>query len=232
MRNRLLLLCLCSIVVFSCRNQEETKVIDGWTILFDGSSYNQWRGFQKEEVPQEWTIEGEAMAFVPGDEGGKTILTKKKYTNFTLSLEWKISKNGNSGVFWGVDNDEKYAVAYQTGPEIQIRDNEIRQDTLVLKIHRAGAIFGIMPPSDDLANPVGSWNHCLIDIDHKANKGRVEMNGEEILSFPVNGQDWKQLWAKTKFVEMKGFGETATGYIGLQDHGDAVWYRNIKIKEK
>ncbi len=232
MKNRLLLVGLLTLLVFSCKKQEDPKVVDGWTILFDGTSYKQWQGFQKEETPKEWTIEDGVMAFVPGTEGGKTIISKKKYTSFTLSLEWKISKNGNSGVFWGVDNDEKYSVAYQTGPEIQIRDNEIRPDTLVLKEHRAGAIFGIMPPSNDVANPIGTWNHCVIDINHKTNKGMVQMNGEVILNFPLQGEGWDQLLANTKFVEMDGFGETITGYIGLQDHGDAVWYRNIKIKEK
>jgi len=232
MRNRLLLIGLLTLVVFSCRDQDAPKVVDGWTILFDGTSYEQWQGFQKEEVPEEWTIEGAAMAFVPGNEGGKTIISKKKYTSFTLSLEWKISKHGNSGIFWGVDNAEKYSVAYQTGPEIQIRDNEIRQDTLVLKEHRAGAIFGIKGPNADVAKPVGEWNHCVLDIDHNTNKGRLEMNGKVILNFPLQGEGWDELLANTKFIEMDGFGETTTGYIGLQDHSDAAWYRNIKIKEK
>jgi len=232
MKRRLLFFGLLTVVVFSCKEKEAPKVVDGWTILFDGTSYQQWQGFQKEEVPKEWTIEDNAMAFAPGKEGGKTIISKKKYTSFTLSLEWKISKYGNSGVFWGVDNAEKYSVAYQTGPEIQIRDNEISPDTLVLKIHRTGAIFGIMAPSNDMANPVGTWNKCVIDIDHNTNKGMVQMNGEVILNFPLQGDGWNQLVAKTKFIEMDGFGDTTTGYIGLQDHSDAVWYRNIKIKEK
>lgn len=232
MMKRIFLLCTMSSLVFSCVENDKAKVVDGWTILFDGSSYKQWRGFQNMEVPEEWIIEDDAMAYVPGNQGGKTIITKNRYTNFTLSLEWKISKGGNSGIFWGVGNDEKYSVAYQTGPEIQIRDNEIRPGTLVLKVHRSGAIFDVLAPSEDVANPIGEWNQCIIDIDHNVNEGIVILNGKEILKFPVHGNIWKQLVDNSKFKDWEDFGNYKTGYIGLQDHGNSVWYRNIKNKIK
>lgn len=225
---------LCLLVVFAllgCKSEPEYKVVDGWTILFDGSNYDHWRGFQKEEVPTEWSIENGAMVYTPSNEGGKTILTKKKYTNFILSLEWKIGKSGNSGIFWGVSNDDKYSVAYQTGLEVQIRDNEIAPDTLVLPKHRAGAIFDVIAPTEDVANPVGEWNFCEIHVDHDANVAKVTLNDVLILDFPLHGEAWEEMLSHSKFKDWEGFGEYKTGYIGLQDHGNNVWYRNIKIKE-
>jgi hypothetical protein len=220
---------LISILFYSCI--QEPKIIDGWTILFDGSDYNQWRGFQKEEVPAEWTIEDGAMAYIPSDQGGKTILTKKQYTNFILFFEWKIGEYGNSGVFWGVSNDKKYSVAYQTGLEIQIRDNEFAEDTLVNPKHRAGAIFDVIAPSKDVVKPVGQWNTCVIEVNHDVNRAKTTMNDIEILNFPLHGKEWDDILSQSKFKDWDGFGAYKTGHIGLQDHGSNVWYRNIKIKE-
>ncbi len=214
-----------------CKKETPYKEVDGWTILFDGSGYEHWRGFQNIEVPKEWTIEDGAMAYTPSNQGGKTIVSKKQYTNFILSLEWKISKGGNSGIFWGVSNDEKYSVAYQTGLEVQVRDNEIAKDTLVLPKHRAGAIFDIIAPAKDVAKPIGEWNTCQIHVDYKANAAKVTMNNVLILDFPLEGPGWEQLVSQSKFRDWEGFGEYKTGFIGLQDHGNNVWYRNIKIKE-
>lgn len=215
----------------SCKQKEEPKIVDGWTILFDGTNYNHWRGFQKEEVPSEWTIENGSMVYKPSNTGGKTILSKNQYTNFILTLEWKIGEFGNSGVFWGVSNDEKYSVAYQTGLEVQIRDNEFATDTLVLPEHRAGAIFDVIAPSEDVVRPIGEWNTCEIMVDHNANRAKVVMNDVQILDFPLDGISWDALVNKSKFVNYDGFGTYKTGYIGLQDHGNNVWYRNIRIKE-
>ena len=222
---------LVVITIFGCKKDNAPKVVDGWTILFDGSDYNQWRGFQKDEVPQEWSIENGAMVYTPSNEGGKTIITKKKYTNFVLSLEWKIGKGGNSGIFWGVSNEDKYSVAYQTGLEVQVRDNEIAPDTLVLPKHRAGAIFDVIAPKKDVAKAVGQWNTCVILVDYEANNAKVTLNEELILDFPLQGQEWDEILSQSKFRDWEGFGAYQTGFIGLQDHGNNVWYRNIKIKE-
>ena len=218
-------------LLFGCKSEEDYKIVDGWTILFDGSSYNHWRGFQQEEMPEEWIIDEAAMAYIPNEEGGNTIVTKRKFTNFELSLEWKISKTGNSGVFWGVNEGEKYSVAYQTGPEVQIRDNEMSDNVLVLPKHRAGAIFDIIAPSEDVTKPVGEWNHCLITINYKTNRANVAMNNVEVLDFPLEGKEWNTMLENSKFIGWDGFASHKTGHIALQDHGNNVWYRNIKLKE-
>jgi len=147
-------------------------------------------------------------------------------------LEWKIAEGGNSGIFWGVHEDSKFGEVYQTGPEIQVLDNERHPDAKVNgKLHQAGALYDMVAPSEDVCKPAGEWNHCIITINHTANSGTVVLNNVEIVKFPVHGAEWDAMVANSKFKDWEGFGIYKTGHIALQDHGDKVWYRNIKIKE-
>lgn len=212
--------------------KEEQKTANDWITLFDGTSTDQWRGYLSDSLYTEWTIEGDALAFTPSEHGGKNIITKEKFTNFILSLEWKISKKGNSGIFWGVFEDKKFPEAYQTGPEIQVLDNNGHPDAKVAgKLHQAGALYDMVEPSRDVVKPAGEWNKCIIKVDHTTNQGSVTMNGTKIVTFPVHGEAWHKMVANSKFKDWEGFGKYKTGHIGLQDHSDKVWYRNIKIKK-
>ena len=206
-----------------------------WITLFDGTSFNGWHGYLSDSIPEEWSIEDGAMFFNPKEgrtAGGKNIVSNKNYTNFKLSLEWKISKNGNSGIFWGVKEDVKYREAYETGPEIQILDN---LNYPVAKVggekHQSGALYDMIAPSEDVTKPVGEWNKCVISINHKTNEGSVWLNNVKIVEFPVNGKGWDTMVANSKFKDWEGFGKFTTGKIGLQDHGNKVWFRAIKIQE-
>jgi len=235
---------IVGILMFSCKpkekQQEEEKVVsktieskssDEWITLFDGTSFDSWKGYLKDGMPSEWTIENGAMAFNP-DKGGANIITKEKFTNFELSIEWKISEGGNSGIFYGVFEDEKFKEAYQTGPEIQILDNERHPDAKANpKYHQAGALYDMVQPSQDVCNLAGEWNAVLLKINHKTNQGSVTLNGSVIAEFPVNGSAWDNMVDNSKFKGWEGFGKYKTGHIGLQDHGDKVWYRNIKVKK-
>jgi len=210
----------------------KTEEVSKWTMLFDGSSLEHWRGYLDEEMHDEWSIENGAMAFTPGEKGGKNIISKKKYTNFVLSLEWKMSEGGNSGIFWSVFEDEKFNEAYQTGPEIQVLDNARHPDAKVAGgTHKAGSLYDMIACPDELVNPAGEWNLCVLEVNHKTNLGRVSMNGKEVMTFPVHGEQWDKMVANSKFKGWEGFGKYQTGHIGLQDHGDKVWFRDIKIKE-
>ncbi|MBE15244.1 MAG: glycosyl hydrolase [Cytophagaceae bacterium] len=213
--------------------KEQTTSSDNqeWEILFDGSNLDNFRGYLADEMYPEWTIDGDAMMFTPSEEGGRNIITKDTYTNFVLSLEWKISEGGNSGIFYGVKEDPKYKEAYQTGPEIQVLDDAKHPDAnRGGKTHRAGALYDMIAPKDGVANPAGSWNKVVLTINHDNNKGTVVMNDVEMYSFPTHGTKWEQMIANSKFDGWEGFGAYKTGHIGLQDHSDKVWYRNIKIK--
>ncbi len=211
----------------------EIEKESGWESLFDGKSFDGWHNYRTDTISDEWQIENGAMVFTPNPDrihGINNIITDKKYTSFILSLEWKISKEGNSGVFWGIFEDEKYAVPYQTGPEIQVLDNLNHPDA-AKRTHQAGAIFGILGPAVDLSNKENEWNQFIIRIDQKNNLGNVIFNGTKIIEFPVHGEEWDRMVADSKFKDWEGFGKYQTGHIGLQDHANKVWFRNIKIKE-
>ncbi|MEL4307218.1 3-keto-disaccharide hydrolase [Joostella sp. CR20] len=245
-------LCIASVLMLSCKQQTtETKVTttekedvtpeikvtrelitdeNGWATLFDGTNYDAWHMYNGGEVSDSWTIEDGAMAFIPG-KGGENIVTNEDFTDFELSLEWKIAEGGNSGIFWGVQENEKFKEAYQTGPEIQVLDDERHPDAKAGTTHQAGALYDMVAPSKKVVKPAGEWNTCVLMINHKTNQGSVTLNGTKIVEFPVHGKEWEEMIANSKFNGWEGFGASKTGKIGLQDHGNKVWFRNIKIKE-
>ncbi len=215
---------------------ELTKGVENeWIVLFDGTSFNHWHEYLSEDVSEAWKIEDGAMVFYPNKDGGDTkahnLVTDAEFTDFELSLEWKIAEAGNSGIFWGVKELPRLPEAYQTGPEIQVLDNAKHPDAKNGTTHQAGSLYDMIAPTKDVTKPVGAWNTCVIKINHKTNEGSVVLNGELIVNFPVNSPEWDAMVAKSKFADWSDFGKYTTGKIGLQDHGDQVAYRNIKIKE-
>lgn len=206
-----------------------------WVDLFDGVSFNGWHQFNSTEMSNAWIIEEGAMVFDPTkkEKGSRhDIVTDQEYTNFELSMEWKIAQVGNSGIFWGVKEGESYKTPYQTGPEIQVLDNERHPDSFKNpNFHQAGALYDMVEPSQNVCKAAGEWNHVLISINYNANKGSIKLNDVEIVSFPLSGPGWDELVANSKFRDWKDFAKFKTGKIGLQDHGDRVSYRNIKIRE-
>jgi hypothetical protein len=211
---------------------QNTNDESGWTSLFDGTSFDSWRGYLSNDMYPEWDIVDGVMVFTPGEKSGKNIITKKKYTNFILSLEWKISEGGNSGIFYGVYEDEKYVEAYETGVEIQVIDNKGHPDALEGgDSHKAGSLFDLVAYPDQYILPSGEWNLCVLEINHEINQGKITMNDKETITFPLYGPLWEDMIENSKFKDWQGFGKHRTGHIGLQDHHDKVWYRNIKIKE-
>ena len=211
------------------------KTPQEWTVLFDGTSFDGWKEYQSDKVSDNWKIEDGAMVLHSPKERKKgeqhNLVSKKQFTNFILSLDWKISEGGNSGVMWGVKEDEKYGEPYQTGPEIQVIDNERHPDAKVGPSHQAGALYDMKGASKDVAKPAGEWNNMVITVNHDKNKGSVELNGEEIVTFPLDNDEWNTMVSKSKFADWDGFGKSVHGEIALQDHGNMVSYRNIKIKE-
>jgi 3-keto-disaccharide hydrolase len=244
MKNLVLIVLLVS-TFYACKqvpneSKEEEVVVEKtepkWVNLFDGKTFDGWHIYNAEgKINDEWNIENGVMFFNPKEgrtSGGKNLVTDKDFTNFKLSLEWKISKDGNSGIFWGVKEDAKYREAYETGPEIQVLDNSGQSDSnFGIGLHGAGALYDMVAPSKDVTKPVGEWNKYIIYVNHKTNEGAVWLNDEKIVEFPVNGEGWNEMVAKSKFKDWDGFGKFTTGKIGLQDHGNKVWFRNIKIQE-
>lgn len=208
---------------------------DGWQLLFDGKDLSQWHNYGKENVGREWKMSDGTIhldASEKNKEGGD-LISNKAYTNFDLKLDWKISEKGNSGVLFYVQEDPaKYQETYFTGPEMQVIDNgtPTRPGHPDAKIytHRAGDLYDLIA-SKEVANPVEQWNH----VEVKSLNGHLDfyMNGEHTLSTTMWNDDWKKMIAISKFKRWPEFGTFKTGKIALQNHGDDVWFKNIRIKE-
>jgi len=250
MKNLMVIVCM-TIIVFGCKDKaektqkemekeriaeaEEATPPEEWTVLFDGSSFDGWKEYNKDDVSDNWKLEDGAMVFYPPKERGEgeafNLVTEKEYTDFILSLDWKISEGGNSGVFWGVNEKPELSEAYQTGPEVQVLDNEKHPDAKNGTTHQAGSLYDMVAPSQDVTNPVGEWNTMVITINHKEQKGSISLNGTDVVDFPVGNEMWNVMVSKSKFADWDHFGKFTTGKIGLQDHGNMVSFRDIRIKE-
>ena len=238
---KILLIAMMSVSI-ACKQKAKEKEVSTeaspaqkeWIDLFDGASFKGWHQFNGSEMSEAWIIEDGAMVLPDGTGSGKgnDIVSDREFTNFELSIEWKIVEGGNSGIFWSVIEGENYSTPYQNGPEIQVLDNKRHPDSFVkMNYHQAGALYDMVQPSSDVCKPAGEWNHYLISIDYNSNKGSVVLNDVEIVTFPLSGPEWDALVANSKFATWKDFAKLKTGKIGLQDHGDGVSYRNIKIRE-
>ena len=198
---------------------------DGWKLLFDGSTTNGWRGFKKDSVPAGWKVVDGALTRV--DKAGD-LITTEKYADFDLTFEWRIAKNGNSGVFYHVAEAPDLDTVYRTGPEYQLLDNEGHPDAKNGPDRWAGANYALNAPTRSDTKPIGEWNQSRIVI-----KGpHVEhwLNGTKVVEYELWSPDWKASVEKSKFKTMPRYGMEKTGYIALQDHGSEVAFRNMKIK--
>ena len=235
-----ILLSFLALGLLTASSLPTTNEIKGeWESLFDGETLNGWHRFNRKGVTPIWTAKNGLLTFDPelrpkGDYI-HDIVTDKAYKSFELSIEWNISEGGNSGIFWGVQEGESHNKPYSTGPEIQVLDNERHPDAKANpKFHQAGALYDLVQPSKDVCNPAGEWNHIVLKIDHNKNQGSVKLNGTKIVEFPLSGPEWDALVSNSKFNDdrnFKRFGKFKSGKIGLQDHGDKVSFRNIKIRK-
>lgn len=195
----------------------------GWMLLFDGKTLDAWRGFGRDDVPDGWQIVDGALTRVgPGGD----IITRETFENFELSLDWRIAPGGNSGIFYHVQ-EQGYSAVWQTGPEMQILDNAGHPDGQDPSTS-AGANYALHAPIGDTTRPVGAYNRAKIVVRGKHTQ--YWLNGVKVVEFEKDSDDWKKRVAASKFAQMRGFGRYSRGHIALQDHGDRVQFRNIKIR--
>ena len=205
-----------------------------WITLFDGKTTKGWHSFGKTTAGPAWEAEDGVLHLNADNkkedwkEKAGDLVSDATFGNFHLKLEYKISKNGNSGIIFFIQDDPgKYKYVWHTGPEMQILDNDGHADGKIKK-HRAGDLYDLIESKTEAANKVGEWN--LAEI--VCNNGKLDffLNGTNIVSTNYGDADWKNLIAGSKFKNMPDFGKIFNGHIALQDHGDNVWFRNIMIK--
>jgi len=204
----------------------------GWELLFDGTSMSGWHGYNGQSL-QAWTIEGCALKTV-GTEGNygsdlrADLATDREFTDFEISLDWKTTKGGNSGLMYGVVEDRKYDAAWKTGPEYQFIDDVGFPEKLE-PWQLAGANYAMhLPNAEKHLNSVGEWNDTRIVV----NGSHVEhwLNGKKILEFERWTDEWRKLRDSWKWKDAPDYGLAKTGRIVLQDHGSVFWFRNVKIR--
>ncbi len=241
---KLALVALLAITISSCNSAKETMTenkltteekSDGWKLMFDGKTTKGWHKYGGNPVGSAWKVkDGELYLDTTIKENwqikdGGDIVSDEEYENFHLKLEWNIAKNGNSGIIFYINEDKsKYKWPWETGPEMQILDNNGHPDAKIIK-HRAGDLYDLITVSKETVKPPGEWN--LAEIKCLNGKLDFYLNGENVISTTLWDDAWKKLVAGSKFKNMPGFGTYKKGRIGLQDHGDKVRFRNIKIKQ-
>ncbi|HUG42090.1 MAG TPA: DUF1080 domain-containing protein [Longimicrobiales bacterium] len=197
---------------------------DGWITLFDGTDLAAWRGYGRTDVPAAWQVRDGLMTVVPGRDGGD-IITRDRFGDFELALDWRVGPAGNSGVFYrAIEGPE---AIWHAAPEMQVLDDAGHQDG-GSDITSAGALYALYPPTARVVRPAGEWNQARI----VARGPHVEhwLNGTKIVEYEASSDDWIARVRRSKFVEQPGFGEARSGHIGLQDHGDTVWFRDIRVR--
>lgn len=201
------------------------QTAQGWKSLFNGTDLAGWKGYKTDKPGANWQVVNGELTLTAGGAGD--IMTVEQFGPFELSLEWKISPNGNSGIIYLIREDASTDSTYMTGPEMQVLDNDGHPDGKYPS-HRAGALYDLEVPPDGAVKPVGEWNEAVVrftgtEIEHW-------LNGKLVAESSYGDEAWKAKVAGSKFKQWPLFGTFASGHIALQDHGDRVWYRNIRIR--
>jgi len=209
---------------------------EGWVLLFNGTGFDGWRQCNGTDMPKNWIIEDHAMKVFTGEgkspgrgAKGDILYGVKKFMNFELTIDWKASKMANSGIFFNIREVPGKPI-YYAAPEIQVLDNVDATDNEIAS-HLAGSLYDMIPADPNTVKPAGEWNTIVIRVED----GKVThtQNGVQVVAYELWTPEWDELVANSKFKKFPGFSEgiSREGYIGLQDHGYPVWFRNIKIRE-
>jgi len=240
MKNTLFLIAAAAFLAAGCTCADNTltkaEIRDGWTLLFNGKDLSQWKDYNGTELTNGWkAVDGCIQAPGDGSDGSGYIVTKKKYADFILSWDWRLTHGGNSGMIYHVVEDPYFAVPYVTGPEYQLIDNEgweeVNAPSKLKEWQKLGVDYAMhLPDSTKMkVNPQGEWNNSMIVFDN----GHVEhwLNGQKILEFECWTDEWFALKNSGKWSNAPEYGLAREGVICLQDHGDPASFKNLKIKE-
>lgn len=202
---------------------------NGWKLLFDGKTTDGWHGYNLKGFPDCWIIKDDAFTTTTkGRAESQDIITNKKYSNFALSVDFKLEKGTNSGIIYQISEDPKYKFPYETGPEFQIIDQANWSNPLE-NWQIMGANYAMYPPKSLPAKPVGEWNRLMLVVN--GNHVTQIINGVVVVEFDKYSPEWKKLRDSGKWANFPGYGKFDEGNISLQNHGTHIWFRNIKLKE-
>jgi hypothetical protein len=254
--NMRLILLLFSTMLISCGLKEkkeiqnvnvqlnvltEQEIADGWQLLFDGTTFNNWRGIGIDSIPKgHWEIRDSCIRKIKSGDvplrpdgqplKGGDLMTDKTFDNFEFSFEWKISEGGNSGVKYNVIEEISIerGSSNALGFEYQVLDDEKNDDNLN-PTHRSASLYDMMEAKNKTLKPVGEFNHSKIVFDK--NHGEHWLNGVKVVEYNLDTPDFQTLYEKSKYSKIQDFIKHKLAHIVLQDHGSECWYRNLKIKE-
>ena len=201
---------------------------EGWKVLFDGRSTEAWRGYNRDAFPSDsWVVEGGTLKTVAGAKNPVDLVTRDTYRDFELELEWKVGPRGNSGVFYRAAELPAAAPMWHSAPELQILDDD-GHDASMSPRTSAGSLYDLIAPTGKTLRPVGQWNkvRLLVQGDH------IEhwLNGRKVVEYELGSDELKALILASKFKDMPRFAREAEGHVGLQNHGEEAWFRNIRIR--
>ncbi len=200
----------------------EAEAAAGWMLLFDGETLAGWRSYQRESLEAGWAVVDGTLAWT---ERGGDIVTIEEYGDFELELEWRVEAGGNSGIFIRAGETEPYI--FMTAPEMQVLDDAGHRDGQS-PLTSAGSNYGLHPAPAGAVKPAGEWNHARIRV--AGQEVSQWLNGVHVVTYELGSEDWRARVAASKFARWPAYGTLESGHIGLQDHGDPVAYRNIKIR--
>lgn len=214
----------CAVLVVLAMTVGQAEQAGDWQVLFDGTSLDAWQGFKKPAPGSGWQII-DGTLHRAGDGAGD-LLTKEQFGDFELTLEWKVAGSGNSGIFFRGLNEGD--TIWHSAPEMQVLNNAVHRDGKD-PMTSAGSNYAVHAPVRDVTKPVGEWNSVRLI----ARGAHVEhwLNGVKIVEYELWSPDWEARVKKSKFIKYPQYGRAKVGHIGLQDHGDPVWYRNIRIRK-
>lgn len=205
----------------------DTEKEDGWKLLFDGKTTKGWRGFNRDSIGSGWTVE-DGFLIAPGLGGdiGGDVISEEQFESFDLKLEWKVTEGGNSGIFFHVLEGD-YPAVYATGPEYQLID-DIGFPQKLEEWQSTGANYAMNPPKNAKIKPAGEWNSSEIIVNgpHVTHY----LNGIKVVEYELWSEEWEELVKNGKWKKYPDYGKAKKGHLGLQDHGNKIYFRNIKIK--
>lgn len=221
-------------IIIACSEQKPTETATAeetqetsTEVAWEALDRSAWRNFKADTISTLW-VAGDTFDLHLTGKGGGDIITKNKYENFELEIDWLIAEGGNSGVFFRVIEADSLGAVYHSGPEMQVLDNERHPDAKIV-MHRAGDNYDMQSVSKETVNPAGQWNSAKLMV----NNGKVEhwLNGKKVVEYQIGSPEWQEQFNNSKFTKWPNYGINEVGHIALQDHGDKVWFRNVRIRK-